>query len=493
MQKNTAGKWIVFAFEDEGGTNPGEPVTGDAANITADVHIDGAAANAVDDTNPAELAGGYYIFDITAAEANGDNIVLVPTSATANVNVIGVPGALYTTPANFPDMDILATGEVGLDFDNVAGTLTNANLAFIDVNDRIDANVELWLGSAPAALADTDKVQTSIQHDGIGVALAANLTTVLNRIGSFTGSGVNTILGFLQALMRKDVATPSDVGGTYDDATDSLEALRDQGDSAWITATGFSTHTAAGVRTEMDANSTQLAAIVADTGELQGDWVDGGRLDLILDARASQASVDALNDLSTADVKGQADQALVDIHLDHLFAADYDPATPPGVATAWANELVESDAGVTRFTANALESYFLTALPGGSTAGSPADVLETLDAKFPTGNIGDQSTLDQIAADLPNIFTKNTAFSNFAFLMIDSADDISPKTGLTVSGEVSIDGAAFSGLSNAITEIGNGWYKVDITAAELNGDSIVLRFTSAGANDRGFAIYPQPS
>jgi len=36
-------------------------------------------------------------------------------------------------------------------------------------------------------------------------------------------------------------------------------------------------------RSEMDSNSTQLALIVEDTAELQGDWTDGGRLDLLLD------------------------------------------------------------------------------------------------------------------------------------------------------------------------------------------------------------------
>jgi len=38
------------------------------------------------------------------------------------------------------------------------------------------------------------------------------------------------------------------------------------------------------IRQEMDSNSTQLAAILADTDELQTDWTNGGRLDLILDA-----------------------------------------------------------------------------------------------------------------------------------------------------------------------------------------------------------------
>jgi hypothetical protein len=62
--------------------------------------------------------------------------------------------------------------------------------------------------------------------------------------------------------------------------------------------------TAAAIRTEMDSNSTQLSAIVSDTNELQGDWADGGRLDLILDARASQASVDVID--------GIVDDILVD-------------------------------------------------------------------------------------------------------------------------------------------------------------------------------------
>ena len=62
--------------------------------------------------------------------------------------------------------------------------------------------------------------------------------------------------------------------------------------------------TAAQNRAEMDSNSTQLAAIVADTNELQGDWADGGRLDIILDARATQSSVDT--------VDGIVDSILVD-------------------------------------------------------------------------------------------------------------------------------------------------------------------------------------
>ena len=51
-------------------------------------------------------------------------------------------------------------------------------------------------------------------------------------------------------------------------------------------------------------DNANIALIAADTNELQIDWANGGRLDLILDARASQASVDV--------VDGIVDSILID-------------------------------------------------------------------------------------------------------------------------------------------------------------------------------------
>lgn len=59
--------------------------------------------------------------------------------------------------------------------------------------------------------------------------------------------------------------------------------------------------------------------------------------------------------LTSTDVQNAAAAALAAIHLDHLLATDYDPTSKPGTATALLNELIENDAGVSRFTANALE------------------------------------------------------------------------------------------------------------------------------------------
>lgn len=67
-----------------------------------------------------------------------------------------------------------------------------------------------------------------------------------------------------------------------------------------------------------------------------------------------------------------ANDALVGNHLDHIFQTAYDAATPPGVADALFNELVEDDTGVARFTANALEQG---PTGGGDSASVIADAV----------------------------------------------------------------------------------------------------------------------
>lgn len=109
MQKNVSGqKWVVFAFD----TTDLSAKTGDAANITANLRIDGGAANAVDDTNPTELEDGYYIFDISQAETNGNYILICPQSSTGDIQVIGCPAAVWTTPPNFSALGIESDGDV---------------------------------------------------------------------------------------------------------------------------------------------------------------------------------------------------------------------------------------------------------------------------------------------------------------------------------------------------------------------------------------------
>jgi len=76
---------------------------------------------------------------------------------------------------------------------------------------------------------------------------------------------------------------------------------------------------------------------------------------------------------------------------------------------------------------------------------------------------------------------KNVAISNFQFFMQDSSGVA--VTGLSITSERSIDGAAFAATTNSAAEISDGWYDIDLSAADLNGDTIALRFSGTGAID----------
>lgn len=197
MIKNLTGqRWTVFAFD----ATTGLPETGDAANITANLRLDGGAANAVDDTNPTELEDGYYIFDLTQAETNADHIIICPQSSTTDIVVIGVPGAVWTTPAK-----------------------QAATLAAADVTGNLPANVAQWKGATAP--------------DNTGDAFA--------RLGA-NGAGLTALPTAVQ--IRTEMDNNSTKLANLDATTSSRLA------SASYTAPP----TAAAIRGEIDSNSTKL-------------------------------------------------------------------------------------------------------------------------------------------------------------------------------------------------------------------------------------------
>lgn len=123
----------------------------------------------------------------------------------------------------------LATAQADLDNPgqykaDVSGLATSAALTAVsglvdDLETRLTATRAGYLDNLSAGAVATTAALT---------AVATNITTLLARIGAFTGTGVNTILGFLKAMASKIATLPSDIGGTFDPATDSLEALHDR-------------------------------------------------------------------------------------------------------------------------------------------------------------------------------------------------------------------------------------------------------------------------
>lgn len=126
---------------------------------------------------------------------------------------------------------------------------------------RPQVDLELWLGSAPNALA-SGRIDASVGAMAANVMTAAaadpGLTTELQN-GLATAAALTTVEGKI----------------------DIIDAIVD----AILVDTG--TDIPALLTTIAGYLDTEIQAILADTNELQTDWADGGRLDLLLDAAAS--------------------------------------------------------------------------------------------------------------------------------------------------------------------------------------------------------------
>lgn len=89
---------------------------------------------------------------------------------------------------------------------------------------------------------------------------------------------------------------------------------------------------------------------------------------------------------------------------------------------------------------------------------------------------------------------KNAASNAFMFVMTNpnSVPPNAPFAGLTVSGLVSIDGLPFQSLTNGVVEIGQGAYKINLAAADTNGNHLLFQFTATNANTLFLEVITQP-
>lgn len=183
-------------------------------------------------TGTAQLSVSSGVASANATQING---VATTSVTTVNAN-IGT-----TQPVNFTGTGASALAKS--DMVDIAGAAVSTSTAQIGVN-AVQAGGTAWGSGAITAgsIASNALTAAKIATDAIGAAqLAADavteiqsglatssaLTTVSNKLGSITGSGSNTVLGYFQSIARSDVTASTDLAGTFDSSTDSLQALKD--------------------------------------------------------------------------------------------------------------------------------------------------------------------------------------------------------------------------------------------------------------------------
>ncbi len=225
----------------------GAPATGIAASITSRVRALGAA---VDDGSVAavvEIGNGRYsliIRGIFTTAQGADNYEWTAEVTSASPFVQDVIG------------------------DTIRFTVSDAD----------DLATDVWSEALPGAFgANTAGERVATTDDTVGTNLDVVLSTrsshsaadAADAVWDEPQAGHTTAATFGRFL---DVRLQDMAGATFSTATDSLEAIRDRGDAAWITAVGFSTHTAGDIWDELTSAHTVPGSFGLLVGAASTDW-----------------------------------------------------------------------------------------------------------------------------------------------------------------------------------------------------------------------------
>ncbi len=228
MQKNVTGQKIaVFAFD----YSTGAPMTGDAGNITVYVDIDWGGLNALTDTSASEIsstnAPGWYLFDLTQAETNGNTLLFTGKSGTSNVAIVGTQ--IQTVPANFSLTSIDGSGRLDvIKINSVSASSVTTISANVGTTQPVN-----FTGTGGSALAKADMVDiagaavsTSSAQIGANIVLGAESYASPGVAPTFT-QAVYMVLGLLgnfafggtTQTVKKIDATTTAMTYTIDSAT----------------------------------------------------------------------------------------------------------------------------------------------------------------------------------------------------------------------------------------------------------------------------------
>ena len=184
MRKDIAGQLFhVVAFNASG------RVSGDAANITCTISIDGGTRVTTSDVNPTEIGTtGVYVFTLSQAETDGHELSFIPSSSTSGVQVLGMPSnVIYTSTVDLTANAISAVTAAGVTITPTSATIEsragkNYILAYTSETNSISVTVLDAGGNAVDLSAktlgvywETDaKVSVASLTSGITVSGAGN-------------------------------------------------------------------------------------------------------------------------------------------------------------------------------------------------------------------------------------------------------------------------------------------------------------------------------
>lgn len=411
-----------------------------------------------------EIANGWYNVAFTTTDTNTLGDLAVHVTATSGdptdfadqvcANILG-----DTLPANTTQLaGQTVTAAAGVTFPSSVASPTNITAGTITTVTN--------LTNAPTAGDFTSTMKTSLNASTpASVTGAVGSVTGLTNATIATAIWTDTTAGDFTTLTSPGKIIFSQLGGTFTSTSSSVFT------------------TASLVNAPSGTGSTPAAIATAVWQDLtsSSDFTTAGSIGKLLVTAVPNATAGATGG---------------------LFIAGTNAATTitSSLTTTFTGNLTGSVASVTGAVGSVTGAVAsVTGNVGGNVVGSVGSVTGAVGSV--TGNVGGNvvgsvasvtgavGSVTAAVAITSNI-KKNQALAAFTFVMTDSTNH-APATGLTVTATRSLDGAAFAACANTVTEISNGWYKINLAATDTNANVVSLRFVATAADDRDIQIVTQ--
>lgn len=422
------------------------PATSKTIVITISKNKAGFVNPSAGATNASEIANGWYYVNMSTTDAGtlGPLIVHGAEGTIDNVDLVyQVVGAFNAGFTGIPA--VIAGGSSGLPL----SVDTSGRVDVLKVNGTSQTARDL--GASVLISSGTGTGQLSVTSGVID----ANVSS----INSVSTSSVTTVSAY-QGTTAADAPQTGDSYAIVNSGTYGNSAIKSAIPSAAPTAAAVAT----AVWQDTTAGDLNVSGSIGKSLFTSGN-APGASSGLAIVGSIMGKSAATLN---ASDVTGNV------------------PATIKAIAggdTAEADKLKDLvDNGYNSTTHKITEVATVDAIPNTTVGGYAVgqDPVTLINANPPNVNL--------VSGQL--FIKKNTALNNFSFVMTDATTN-NPKPALTVSATRRIDSGVFVSCANAVTEVANGWYNINLGASDLNGTIINFRMTATGANDLNFTVVTQ--
>ena len=211
-----------------------------------------------------------YRFTLSLYARSDNQIKTAPTLAAGDVKVSKDNGAT----ANITTLPSEAPASSGILQVDLSATEMTADLVTVIFRDAAGAewnDVAVHIAPSTVQMADLATAENLATVDTVVDAILVDTTEIGAAGAGLTAvpwnaawdaevqSEVADALAVYDPPTNTEMTTAfTEIKGATWATTDTLEAIRDRGDAAWVTATGFSTLDAAGVRTAVGLASANL-------------------------------------------------------------------------------------------------------------------------------------------------------------------------------------------------------------------------------------------